>query len=135
MRFKMRNRAPSSSGPLVAGIASVLAGAGLLFWSRRASASQRPVEPVLLPDVEPLPAAAIVDDTDEDSAPSAEVPTREAEPLSSAPMAHDDTDIEAGARMVASENPRGSERLKVEQLWTQIRQSRNALSRRMPRSA
>lgn len=30
-------------------------------------------------------------------------------------------DVEAAARMLASENPRGSERLHVEQLWTQIR--------------
>lgn len=33
----------------------------------------------------------------------------------------DSRDIEAGARMLASENPRGSRRLHVEQLWTQIR--------------
>lgn len=30
-------------------------------------------------------------------------------------------DVEAAARMLASENPRGSERLHVEQIWTQIR--------------
>lgn len=30
-------------------------------------------------------------------------------------------DIEAAARMLASENPRGSERLHVEQIWTQLR--------------
>lgn len=30
-------------------------------------------------------------------------------------------DIEAAARMLASENPRGSERLHAEQLWTQLR--------------
>ena len=30
-------------------------------------------------------------------------------------------DVEAGARMIASENPRGSRRLHIEQLWTQIR--------------
>ena len=30
-------------------------------------------------------------------------------------------DVEAAARMLASENPRGSEQLHIEQIWTQIR--------------
>lgn len=30
-------------------------------------------------------------------------------------------DVEAGARMLSSENPRGSERLHVEQVWSQLR--------------
>ena len=34
---------------------------------------------------------------------------------------YSELDVEAAARMLASENPRGSERLHVEQIWTQIR--------------
>lgn len=37
-------------------------------------------------------------------------------------------DIEAAARMLASENPRGSERLHVEQIWTQLRSRRKGQS-------
>jgi len=33
-------------------------------------------------------------------------------------------DVEAAARMLASENPRGSEELHVEQIWTQVRSKR-----------
>ncbi len=33
-------------------------------------------------------------------------------------------DVEAAARMLASENPRGSEELHVEQIWTQLRSKR-----------
>lgn len=33
-------------------------------------------------------------------------------------------DVEAAARMLASENPRGSEQLHVEQIWTQLRSKR-----------
>lgn len=36
----------------------------------------------------------------------------------------DELDVEAGARMLASENPRGSEALKREQLYTQIAQAK-----------
>ena len=41
------------------------------------------------------------------------------EPL--APGDFSDLDVEAAARMLASENPSGSEQLHVEQIWTQIR--------------
>lgn len=37
-------------------------------------------------------------------------------------------DIEAAARMLASENPRGSERLHVEQIWTQLRSRKRGQS-------
>lgn len=37
-------------------------------------------------------------------------------------------DVEAAARMLASENPRGSERLHVEQIWTQLRSRRRGQS-------
>ncbi len=37
-------------------------------------------------------------------------------------------DVEALGRMFASENPRGSERLKIEQAWTQIRSKKPAQS-------
>lgn len=40
------------------------------------------------------------------------------------PVAADALDIEAAARMLASENPRGSEALKREQLYTQIAQAK-----------
>lgn len=40
------------------------------------------------------------------------------------PIAADALDIEAAARMIASENPRGSEALKREQLYTQIAQAK-----------
>ena len=37
-------------------------------------------------------------------------------------------DVEAAARMLASENPRGSEQLHIEQIWTQIRNRRKRQS-------
>lgn len=37
-------------------------------------------------------------------------------------------DVEAAARMLASENPRGSEQLHVEQIWTQLRSKRKTQS-------
>ena len=37
-------------------------------------------------------------------------------------------DVEAAARMLASENPRGSEQLHVEQIWTQLRSKRKKQS-------
>ena len=42
-------------------------------------------------------------------------------PTPRTPQAYSPLDVEAAARMLASENPRGSERLHVEQIWTQIR--------------
>ena len=47
-------------------------------------------------------------------------------PQGSAPPRHQGEpysalDVEAAARMLASENPRGSDRLHIEQIWTQIR--------------
>ena len=46
--------------------------------------------------------------------------TRPAQPLLD-PVVYDRLDIEAAARMVASENPRGSDALKREQIYTQIK--------------
>ena len=37
-------------------------------------------------------------------------------------------DVEAAARMLASENPRGSEQLHIEQIWTQLRSRRHGQS-------
>ena len=37
-------------------------------------------------------------------------------------------DVEAAARMLASENPRGSERLHIEQIWTQLRSRKRGQS-------
>lgn len=37
------------------------------------------------------------------------------------PREYTELDVEAAARMLASENPRGSERLHIEQVWTQLR--------------
>ena len=42
-------------------------------------------------------------------------------PAPRTPQAYSPLDVEAAARMLASENPRGSERLHVEQIWTQLR--------------
>lgn len=35
----------------------------------------------------------------------------------------DDEDVEAAARMIASENPSASDRVKIEQIWTQVRKA------------
>ena len=97
----------------IAGGATI--GLGLLF-SRLASASTRPLtreeagrpgetleetEPVVLD--RPLPISP---------GPS---------PRPDFPNELDPLDIEAAARMIASENPRGSRQLHIEQVWTQIR--------------
>lgn len=51
------------------------------------------------------------------------VPAKVPPPVPPAPKQQDYTqlDVEAAARMLASENPRGSERLHIEQVWTQLR--------------
>ena len=39
-------------------------------------------------------------------------------------LAYDDQDVEAAARMLASENPTGSQALHIEQVWSQLNASR-----------
>ncbi len=51
-------------------------------------------------------------------------PERPALPPGTPLMTYDERDLEAAARMLASENPRGSEQLHVEQIFSQVRQAR-----------
>ena len=56
-----------------------------------------------------------------------QVPTgKESFPSQEAPYSQ--LDVEAAARMLASENPRGSERLHIEQIWTQLRSRKRGQS-------
>lgn len=49
-------------------------------------------------------------------------------PASAQEALYSKLDIEAAARMLASENPRGSERLHIEQIWTQLRSRKRGQS-------
>ncbi len=105
---------------LIAGGASLALG---FFWAGRARAStaarvlDQATGPLLPPDgaeLEERVTALMLDDLANPAPPPPE-------PLPLDPAA---LDVEAGARMIASENPRGSRRLHIEQLWTQIRSAK-----------
>jgi hypothetical protein len=95
----------------------------LLVTARKAAASRRPgtlsdafVRTEIEPSrqrLEPVPAPAEVP----------EIMPR-VEPLPGI----DPRDVEAAARMIASENPKGSRRLHIEQVWTQILSMQRAQS-------
>lgn len=119
------SRARGAAGwALLAGGASLAMG---LLWASRARASTVPSvqdEPLgpLLPephsdeDEERITGTMLLDAAAE-TAP----PQPSDQPLLPDPEVRD---IEAGARMIASENPRGGRQLHIEQLWTQIRSAK-----------
>jgi len=60
---------------------------------------------------------------DPPSAPE-QIPESEQPPDAELPLpSFDDDDVEAGARMIASENPHKSQEVHIEQVWTQIREA------------
>lgn len=93
--------------------------AGMLWASRaRASTAPRTLDdagaPLLPPAADETTERLTELMLDEPARPAPQTP----DPL---PLDPEALDIEAGARMIASENPRGSRQLHIEQLWTQIR--------------
>ncbi len=95
----------STVWPWVLGAGAVGGGALLIWTVTRASGSTS------RPDTEPSPPPRV---------PKTQAIPRQT-PFST-------LDIEAAARMLASENPRGSEQLHIEQVWTQLRSRKRGQS-------
>lgn len=120
----MRRSRGAAPWVLLVGGASLAAG---VFWASRARASTQPrrQDQPLGPPL-PEPDSDEADDRVtammlQESAFPATTPQDPPEPTLPDPEA---MDVEAGARMIASENPSGSRRLHIEQLWTQIRSAK-----------
>lgn len=110
-----RNRSRSAAGWLLLG-GAVCAGLAVLTLSRPARASTN-----LRPDRLPKPPMP----TPESGTPQSSAPVTPGGELARLPPPSE-LDIEAAARMIQSENASASDRVKVEQIWTQIRSAKRS---------